>query len=119
MAEIKHNGGIVEAMVELGFDAVKYFEGTITGTVQNISISPPARRLTLVNRSSDYPVYLNVTGDDAAASASMVPGDNIKIAAGCQFEMDFDILENISLITAGNSVEVEALLGWKGIKGNC
>jgi hypothetical protein len=49
----------------------------------------------------------------------MVPGDNIKIAAGCQFEMDFDILENISLITAGNNVEVEALLGWKGIRGNC
>lgn len=118
MTGLKHNGGIVEAMLELGFDAVKYFEGTITGTVQNISISPPARRLTLVNKSESYPVYLNITGEDATASASMVPGDNIKIAAGCQFEMDFDILENISLITAGNNVDVEALLGWKGIRGN-
>jgi hypothetical protein len=120
MAELKHNGGIVEVMLELGFDAVKYFEGTITSTAQKISISPPARRLTLVNRDTTNPVYINITGDDAVAVATLIPGDNLKIAAGCEFEMDFDILESISLVTAaGITVEVEGYLGWKGTRGNC
>ncbi|KKK54775.1 hypothetical protein LCGC14_3081300, partial [marine sediment metagenome] len=34
MAKLKHNGGIVEAVLELGFDAVKYFEITANGTAQ-------------------------------------------------------------------------------------
>ena len=119
MAELKHNGGIVEVMLELGFDAVKYFEGTITSTPQKISISPPARRLTLLNKDTTNPVYINITGADASSSVSLIPGDNLKIGAGCEFEMDFDILESVSLVTAGTNVEVEGFLGWKGTRGNC
>ena len=119
MAELKHNGGIVEVMLELGFDAVKYFEGTITSTPQKISISPPARRLTLVNNDTTNPVYINITGDDASAAVSLIPGDNLCIKAGCEFEMDFDTLECVSLVTAGTNVEVCGYLGWKGTRGNC
>ena len=116
---LKHNGGIVDVMLELGFDAVKYFEGTITSTPQKISISPPARRLTLVNNDTTNPVYINITGDDASAAVSLIPGDNLCIKAGCEFEMDFDILECVSLVTAGPNVEVCGYLGWKGTRGNC
>jgi len=119
MAELKHNGGIVEVMLELGFDAVKYFEGTITGTPQKITISPPARRLTIINKDTNNPVYINITGADASAAVSLIPGDNLKIGAGCEFEMDFDILEFVSLVTAGSNVDIEAFLGWKGTRGNC
>ncbi len=119
MAELKHNGGIVEVMLELGFDAVKYFEGTITSTPQKITISPPARRLTILNKDANNPVYINVTGANAAASVSLVPGDNLKIGAGCEFEMDFDTLGCVSLVTGGADVSIEAFLGWKGTRGNC
>ena len=120
MAKMQHSGGLVEAVLELGFDMVKYFEGAIGSTPQSIAnISPPARRLTLRNTDEDNPVYLNVTGDDAAASASFAPGDNIKIGAGCTFSMDFDFLTNISLVTAGPNVMVEGTLGWKGTQVDC
>ncbi len=114
MAKLQHSGGLVETVLELGFDAVKYFEGTITSTPQKISISPPARRLTLLNKDTTNPVYINITGADASPSVSLIPGDNLKIGPGCEFEMDFDILECVSLVTAGASVEVEGFLGWKG-----
>ncbi len=119
MAELKHNGGIVEVILELGFDAVKYFEGTITSTPQKITISPPARRLTILNKDANNPVYINITGADASASVSLIPGDNLKIGAGCEFEMDFDIVKCVSLVTAGADVKIEAFLGWKGTRGNC
>ena len=119
MAELKHNGGIVDVYLELGFDAVKYFEGDITGTPQKISISPPARRLTLVNNDTNNPVYINITGADASSAVSLIPGDNLCIKAGCEFEMDFDILECVSLVTAGATVNVCGYLGWKGTRGNC
>ncbi len=114
---LKHNGGIVDVMFELGFDVVKYFEGTITSTPQKISISPPARRLTIINKDTNNPVYINITGADASSSVSLMPGDNLKIGAGGEFEMDFDVLECVSLVTAGADVEVEGLLGWKGTGG--
>ena len=119
MARIKHSGGLIETIIELGFDAVKYFEGTITSTPKKITISPPARRLTILNKDTTNPVYINITGVDASSSVSLIPGDNLKIGAGCEFEMDFDILESVSLVTAaGISVEVEGFLGWKGTRGN-
>ena len=118
MTGLKHNGGIVDVMLELGFDAVKYFEGTITPTPQMISISPPARRLTIINRDTDNSIYINITGDNASATANLIPGDNLKIGPLSEFEMDFDILEQVSLVTAVANVDVEGFLGWKGIKGN-
>lgn len=120
MSKIQHSGGLIEAVLELGFDRVKYFEGTITGTAQGISnISPPARRLTIRNTDSTDPVYLNITGVDAQASASFSPGDNIKIGPGCTWSMDFDSLKEISLITSGPSVFIEGVLGWKGTQSSC
>lgn len=119
MAELKHNGGLVEAVLELGFDQVKYFEGDITGTAVGFTIDPPARRLQLTNRSENEDVYFRVNGSPATTSVSFVPGDNIKLGPGCSFTMDFDILTEISLVTAGGTVPVEGLLGWKGTLGNC
>lgn len=120
MAKIQHSGGLVEAVLELGFDMVKYFEGTINGTPQSITnLDPPARRLTIRNTDADNPVYLNITGDAASASASFAPGDNIKIGAGCTFSMDFDTLTNISLVTEGPNVNIEGTLGWKGTQQDC
>ncbi len=115
MAEIKHNGGIVEAVLELGFDDVKYFEGTITDAASGFSISPPARRLIVNNKSTSIDVYLRIDGIDAAASVSFTPGDNIKIEASGTFTMDFDTLTTVSLITAsGETADVEGLIGFKG-----
>lgn len=119
MAELKHNGGIIEAVLELGFDQVKYFEGDITGTATGFTIDPPARRLQLTNRSETEDVYFAINGNTATAVAGFVPGDNIKLGPGCTFTMDFDILTEISLVTAGSTVPVEGLLGWKGTMGNC
>ena len=118
MAHLRHNGGIVDAFLELGFDTVKYFEITANGTAQELSFTPPARRLTLRNASTTDVFYFNVTGDTAVASASSTPGDNIKLNALCVFELDFDTLTNISFITTGNDVLVEGMLGWKGIEGD-
>jgi hypothetical protein len=116
MANIKHSGGVVEAIVELGFDAVKYFELTATGVAQTLSMSPPARKLVLKNTSLSDVVYFNVSGSSATTSVSSTPGDNIKLHPSCSFEMDFDALSNISLITGGASVTVEGILGWKGTR---
>jgi hypothetical protein len=112
---MRHSGGIVEAYLELGFDTAKYFEITANSTAQMLSLSPPARRLTLRNASTTDPFYFNVTGSDAVASANSTPGDNIKLNAQCVFEMDFDTLTNVSFITTGPEVLVEGLLGWKGV----
>lgn len=117
MAQIKQSGGIVEAVVELGFDAVKYFEIAATSTAQMLSFSPPARRLTLRNDSDSISVYFNITGSSAIASASSTPGDNIKLGPGCVFEMDFDTLTSVSFITPSSTALVEGWLGWKGTAG--
>ncbi len=114
MAHLKHSGGIVDVVLELGFDNVKYFEGTMTGAAQGFTISPPARRLTISNKDAAVAVFLRINGSPATASVSFVPGDDIKIGGGCIFTMDFDSLNEISLITAGASVAVEGVLGWKG-----
>jgi hypothetical protein len=112
--QIAHNGGLVDAVLELGFDAVKYFEIAATDTAQMLTINPPARRLTLRNTSDSVDVYFNITGDDAAATVGAIPGDNIKLGPGCIFTMDFDTLTNVSLITAAGTATVEGWLGWKG-----
>ncbi len=114
MAQIKHSGGIVDVVLELGFDAVKYFEVTVNGTAQALSISPPGRRLTLRNTSTTDDLYFNVVGGVATTLVSFVPGDNLKLGPGCVFEFDFDTLTNISLITGGADVLAEGYLGWKG-----
>jgi hypothetical protein len=114
MAQLKHSGGIVDAVLELGFDQVKYFEGDITGTATGFTIDPPARRLQLTNRSESDDVYFSVNGTTATTDVGFVPGDNIKLGPGCSFTMDYDILTEISLVTGGASVSVEGLLGWKG-----
>lgn len=114
MAQLKHSGGIVDVVLELGFDQVKYFEGDITGTASGFTINPPARRLQLTNRSESDDVFFRVNGSTATTDVGLVPGDNIKLGPGCSFTMDYDILTEISLVTAGATVAVEGLLGWKG-----
>lgn len=115
MAHLKHSGGIVEGVLELGFDQVKYFEGTITNTASGFSINPPARRLILNNRAASGNVYLRIDGDTAQPTASFTPGDNIKVGPGCSFAMDFDSLTSISLVSdSPGGVSVEGLLGFKG-----
>lgn len=111
--QISHNGGLVDAVLELGFDQVKYFEGDVSGTAAGFSITPPARRLTVLNKSETDDVYIRVDGEDAEVSVSFVPGDNIKIGPGCTFNMDFDSLSKVSFISDGN-VFIEGLLGFKG-----
>lgn len=112
--QIHHSGGLVDAVLEMGFDAVKYFEIATIGTAQMLTLSPPARRLTLKNTSTSVDVYFNIAGDDATTTVSSTPGDNIKLGAGCVFTMDFDTLTNISFITGGEAATVEGWLGWKG-----
>lgn len=111
--QLRHNGGLVDAIIELGFDAVKYFELTANGTAQMLTLSPPARRLTLHNESETDDVYFNITGDNATTSVGPIPGDNIKLGPLCSFTMDFDTLTQVSFITSGANVMVEGLIGWK------
>lgn len=118
MAQLKHNNGIVEVVIELGFDLVKYFEFSATGTASSLNIGTPARRLTLRNSSESDDVYFNITGNPATTTVGPVPGDNIKLGPGCTFTMDFDVLTAISFITTGATVVVEGILGWKGTQ-NC
>jgi len=113
MAKLQHSGGLVEAVLELGFDGVKYFEGTITDTASGFTISPPARRLTILNKSTTDAVFLRVNGSPATTSVSFTPGDNIKIGPECSFNMDFDTLGEISFVTNGASVDIEGLIGFK------
>lgn len=115
--QISHSSGLVDAILELGFDAVKYFEITANGTPQKLTISPPARRLTLRNADDTNDFYFNITGDDASTAVSSMPGDNIKLGPLCVFTMDFDTLTDISFVTGGSNVLVEGILGWKGT--NC
>lgn len=115
MASISHSGGIVEAVLELGFDQVKYFETTVTDTASGFTMSVPARRIIVENIDADNSVFLRVNGGDAVANATFVPGDNIRIRPGCSFAMDFDSVSSISLITeSGISVDIIGLLGFKG-----
>ena len=114
MAKLAHSGGLVEAVLELGFDSVKYFEGDITDTASGFTISPPARRLTVLNKSTTDDVFLRINGSPATTSVSFTPGDNIKIGPECTFNMDFDTLNEISLVTeTGITVPIEGLLGFK------
>ena len=112
--QVSHSGGLVDAVIELGFDAAKYFEINATDTAQQLTISPPARRLTLRNTSTTAAFYFNITGDAATTSVSSIPGDNIKVSAECVFTMDFDTLTTISFITGGAAILIEGLLGFKG-----
>ncbi len=118
MAEIRHNGGIVSAYLELGFDQVKYFEGTISPTATGFTISPPARRLTVNNRSETNDVFLRINDSPAIASVSFTPGDDIKIGALASFVMDFDALHEVSFVAnTGETVDIEGLIGFKGVVG--
>jgi hypothetical protein len=121
MAEIKHSGGIVEAVLELGFDAVKYFESDVTSTAIGFSITPPARRVFVANRNTaGDSLYVRINpadGETAEASVSFVPGDNIKLDPGCDFTMDFDAVHELSFVTSTGTVAMEGLLGFKGTGG--
>ena len=114
MANIAHKGGLPDLFSEIGFDVVKYFEGTISGTAFTMGIDPPAKRVIIRNADATNSVYLNVNGGSAIAFASLVPGDNIKIPGGAIFTMDFDSISQISLVTSGSAVFTEGTLGWKG-----
>jgi len=114
MAYLSHNGGIVQGVLELGFDRVKFFEGDITSTASGFTISPPARRITVNNRSTTLDVYLRLDGGTAVASTAFLPGDNIKICPQGSFSMDFDTISAVSFITASGTAHVEGLLGFKG-----
>ena len=113
MAKLKHNGGLVEAVIELGFDNVKYFEGTITGVASGFTIDPPARRLIIINTDGSDNIFLRINGSPATTVVSFTPGDNVKIRPGGTFTMDFDTLAEISLITDGTSATVEGIIGFK------
>jgi len=112
--QIAHNGGLVDAVLELGFDQVKYFENNIGPTATGFSISPPARRIILNNRSETDAVFLRVNGGAATDSVGFIPGNDIKVGPGCSFAMDYDIITEISLVTSGAVVPIEGILGWKG-----
>lgn len=121
MSQIKHNSGLHTIVSESGFDMVKYFEATVSGTAQSITIedtSPPAKRLSVSNRGTSGNLFINITGDTATSSVSFTPGDNIKIEPGCSFTMDFDTLRTISFISdEAGGVAMSGLLGWKGSQG--
>lgn len=112
--QISHSGGLVDAVLELGFDQVKYFEGPIMDTATGFTISPPARRIILNNRSATGNVYLRINGSPATTVVNFVPGDDIKIGPGCSFTMDLDSITEISLVTAGETINIEGILGFKG-----
>lgn len=113
MAKLQHSGGLVEAVLELGFDSVKYFEGTISGTASGFTISPPARKLIVNNKSTVDDVFLRINDSPATTAVSFIPGDDIKIGPSCTFTSDSDTLKEVSFVTTGGSVEVEGLIGFK------
>ncbi len=119
MAQIAHSGGLVDAVLELGFDQVKYFERGVTGVASGFTISPPARRLQLLNKDASNDVYFRVNASPATITVGAVPGDDVKIGPGCSFTMDYDSVNEISFITTGSTVQVEGLLGFKGTVSNC
>lgn len=115
--QMRHSGGLVDLVLELGFDTVKYFEGIITGTAIGFSINPPAKRLIVNNRNTtSVDVFLRINDSPATTAVSFAPGDNIKIPPGKSFIMDFDSLTEVSFITAGGSANIDGLIGFKGIK---
>jgi len=115
--QMRHSGGLVDLVLELGFDTVKYFEGIITGTAVGFTIDPPARRLIVNNKSDSVDVFLRINDSPATTAVSFAPGDNIKIAACTSFSMDFDSLSEVSFVTAGGNADITGLLGFKGTKG--
>ena len=114
---MRHSGGIVQAVLELGFDSVKFFEGPVGTTAIGFTIEPPARRLVVNNRSSSGNVYLRINGGTATPVTTFVPGDNIRIGAGGAFAMDFDALREISFVADAGAVDIEGLIGFKGTAG--
>jgi len=118
MTGMKHSGGIVDVILELGFDQVKYFEGTISSAATGFTISPPGRRLTINNRSETNDVFLRINDSPAIASVGFTPGDDIKIGALASFTMDFDALHEVSFVAnTGETVDIEGLIGFKGVVG--
>lgn len=115
-AQVKHSGGLIDAVIELGFDDVKYFEGSITGTASGFTIDPPARRIIVNNKDENSDVFLRINDSPATTSVGFSPGDDIKIGPGCSFSMDFDILKEVSFITGGATVNIEGILGFKATK---
>ncbi|MEE8208659.1 MAG: hypothetical protein V3T88_06890 [Nitrosomonadaceae bacterium] len=115
--QMRHSGGLVDLVLELGFDTVKYFEGIITGTAVGFTIDPPAKRLVVNNRNAEADVFLRINDSPATTAVSFVPGDNIKIPPNRSFIMDFDSLTQVSFITGGASVDIDGLIGFKGIRG--
>ena len=114
MSNMLHKGGLPELFSEVGFSQVKYFEGTISSTATTIDLNPPCKRVVIRNTSASISVYVRVDGQIAASTASIIPGDNIKVAALGIFVMDFDTVHSVSLITASGTVFVEGILGFKG-----
>lgn len=114
MSNILHKGGLPELFSEIGFSQVKYFEGTIGSTATTIDLDPPCKRVVVRNTSTSIPVYLRVDGQVASSTASITPGDNIKVAGLGTFIMDFDSVGSVSLVTASGTAFVEGLLGFKG-----
>lgn len=112
--QMRHSGGLVDAVLELGFDRVKYFEGTISGTASGFTISPPARRLIVNNRSSSIDVFVRINDSPATSSVSFTPGDDVKVGANSNFIMDFDSLTEVSFVTSAGSASIEGLIGFKG-----
>lgn len=117
--QIAHSGGLIDVVLELGFDQIKYFEGDITGTASGFTIDTPARRIQITNRDTTNDVYFVVNSSPATTTVGFVPGDVIKLGPGSTFAMDYDSITEISFITTGPTVQVEGLLGWKGTASNC
>lgn len=114
MANIKHNSGLPELMSEIGFDTVKYFGGAITSTAHTFTINPPAKRLIIRNAGSTTALFIRVNDGAAQVIESLTPGEDIKVSAGCTFNMDYDTINQLSLVSSGTTT-VEGILGWKGI----
>ena len=115
MGKYQHNGGLIEGVLELGFDEVKYLEGDIGTSAVNVSMDPPARRLTIANRSTSGNLFLRVNNGDATTSTGLVPGDDIKILPGEIFVMDYDCVRVVSFIS-DSLVHMDGLIGFKGTR---
>ena len=116
MANINHNKGLPELVAQVGFSIVKYFEGNISSSPTTLSIDPPARRLLLHNTDKTNSVYFRVNKGAATTAVGLIPGDDIKVAAGGIFIMDFDTIHELSLVS-GSVVFVEVTLGFQGVDG--
>jgi len=113
--QISHSGGLVDAVIELGFDQVKYFEGSVTDTATGFNISPPARRIVLENSNTTGSMFLRVNDSPATSNVSFTPGDDVRIQPGCTYTMDYDAIHSISMVAeSGVTVDAKGLLGFKG-----